>query len=295
MLLNSFDPTRYFQFDYVLFDAIFLIGWLIILIRNKRWHALSFGVFCSFVTYAIDAFWWWNAPYNGTYIREYFIGCYDVHLHPELLALKFACDFMMCISYSLYAFPWMWIMYEYITKSTSGGGLNKEDWKSISFYTLYYFGAWIALPFLMYAIPLNNTIVYTVRHMGTQIIVWIVNPFIGYAILAAIYLTPIIYKIKPDAKKQKRIIVYVFIVGCLEAFFMEFPLFISGIRPPNGGILVLIIEIFMLVNQGAPYLFLAYDIVLPLLVSGLKSLFNIENTSMKEGFLEVKRKEVVNN
>ena len=293
MLLNSFEPSRLFEFDYVLFDAIFLVGWLFILVKNKKWNALYFGLFCAIITWMIDALWWWNAPYNGTYIREYFIGGIDgieVHGHLQYLPFKFACDFMMTISYSLYAFPWMWIMYEYISKKTSEGELTRDDWESISLYTSYYFGTWLLLPFLMYLIPLNNTQIYTVRHMDTQIMVWVVNVIVGYTILALIYGTPLIRKIKPEAKNQKQVILYVLIVGCLESLFMEFPLFISGIRPTDP--VFLIIEIFLLVNQGAPYLFIAYDIVLPFAAKGVKRILNHDQTATatSEQTLEMKKK-----
>ena len=51
------------------------------------------------------------------------------------------------------------------------------------------------------------------------------------------------------------------IIGFAESFFMEFPLFLTGIRPT--GLDFLIYEILVLFNQGAPYLFILYDKVLP--------------------------------
>lgn len=291
MLLNSFEPSRLFEFDYVLFDALFLAGWLFLLIKKKKWNALYFGIFCAAITWMIDALWWWNAPYQDTFIREYFIGGMngvEVHSHLQYLPMKLACDFMMTISYSSYAFPWMWIMYEYIDKNASEGGLNREDWNSISIFTSYYFGAWMLLPFFMYLIPLNNTLIYTVRHMDTQIIVWIINLFVGYTIFALIYGTRIIKKLKPEAKNQKPIILYVLLVGCLESFFMEFPLFIWGIRPTDP--VFLIIEIILLVNQGAPYLYIAYDIVLPYAAKGVKHLLDKDQNINAEKALELKNK-----
>jgi hypothetical protein len=116
--------------------------------------------------------------------------------------------------------------------------------------------------------------------------VWIVNLFVGYSIFALIYGTGIIKKIKPGAKNQKPIIFYVFLVGCLESFFMEFPLFIWGIRPPDP--VFLIIEIFLLVNQGAPYLYIAYDIVLPFAAKGVKRLTNGNESISNQKSVEIK-------
>jgi hypothetical protein len=271
--LESFsEPTRFFQYDYVLFDAIFLGIWLFFLIKNKKWGALAFGLVCGVIVYFIDAVWWWNTPVNanfppGTFIREYWIG--DTQMpHPlgVLFWRKFNCDFMMCISYSLFAFPWMWIIYEKISKKSSEGALNAEDRKEIAFYTTYYFGAWMAIPIFTLLIPFDDTLVYTVRHMHTQLIVWIINVFVGYSVLAILYGTNIV------KRKDPKVVGYVFVVGCAESFFMELPLFISRIRPT--GPLFLLFEIIFLVNQGAPYLYIAYDLILPELGKQIKRLRN---------------------
>jgi len=58
------------------------------------------------------------------------------------------------------------------------------------------------------------------------------------------------------------------LLGCLESFFMEFPLLISGIRPT--GVLFLFFEVLILFNQGAPYLYILYDKVIPWLSHKVK-------------------------
>lgn len=260
--LESFtEPTRFFQYDYILFDAIFLAIWLFFLVKDKKWSALSFGLVCAVIVYFIDAVWWWNTSANayyapGTFIREYWIdGVQMPHPLGDFFWRKFSCDFMMCISYSLFAFPWMWIAYEKISKKAKEGALEKKEKKEIMFYTLYYFGAWMAIPILTLLISFDDAIVHTVRHMDTQLLVWGINLVIGYSILILIYGTNILKRKNPE------VIGYVFLVGCAESFFMEFPLFISRIRPT--GFLFLLFEIIFLVNQGAPYLYIAYDLVLP--------------------------------
>jgi hypothetical protein len=91
--------------------------------------------------------------------------------------------------------------------------------------------------------------------MDSQMVIWIVNFLVGYFILFLIYGTD---KFK---SKNPKIVLYVFIVGCLGAFFMEFPLLISGIRPT--GIFFLIYDTILMFNQGVPYLYIAYDKILP--------------------------------
>ena len=119
---NLYDAARTFEYDYIYIDAIFLSIWILILIKNKKWSALKAGAIFGFCVYLIDAIWWWNMAAgpdfpSGTFIREYWIGGIQVP-HPlgNYFLLKFGCDFMMTFSYSLFAFPWLWIMFENIEK-----------------------------------------------------------------------------------------------------------------------------------------------------------------------------------
>ncbi len=162
--------------------------------------------------------------------------------------VKFGADFMMTISYSIFAFAWLWIAFE---------NIEKKNYKELAIFTSFYFGAWILTPFLSLWIPLNDSMVVTVRHMDTQLIAWIINVIAGYAVLFLIYGT------NKFNSKNIKIVYLVFIIGCMQSFFIEFPLFISGIRPT--GIEYLLFEVLFLFNQGAPYLFIMWDIIIPLL------------------------------
>jgi hypothetical protein len=260
MLFESItDAAREFQYDYIYIDAFLLVIWTFFLIKNKKWSALKVGLLFGLCVYLIDAIWWWNAPAGpnyptGTYIREYWIN--DVQIpHPlgQFFWLKMGADFMMTISYSMYAFPWIWIMFENIEKK------NKNE---IILYTSLFFGFWMLIPLLSMILPLNNRLVYTVRHMDILVSVWIINASIGYLILIIIYGT------KRFGKYNPKIIKYILIFGCMESFFMEFPLFLWGIR--SGGIHFFIYEIFLLFNQGAPYLYILWDLILPYVKKNLK-------------------------
>lgn len=254
------DATRTFQYDYILIDAIFLTVWVLILIKKKKWAALQAGAIIGIIIYFIDAVWWWNSPAGpnyaiGTFIREYWVdGVQMPHPLGEYFLLKTGADFMMTFSYAVFAFGWLWIMFE---------NIEKKDRKEILFYTLIYFGFWMLTPILSLLIPFDNAIVHTVRHMDTQIIIWIVNVFVGYTLLFIIYGT------EKFGRKNLKIIGYIFAIGCTESFFMEFPLFISGIRPTN--VSFLIYEIFFLFNQGAPYIFIFWDLVMPWLSGKLRN------------------------
>ena len=104
--------------------------------------------------------------------------------------------------------------------------------------------------------------IFSILTADTQLIIWIVNVIIGY-----IFLT-IIYASGKFGERNLKYILFAFIIGLSQSFFMEFPLFISGIRPT--GVVFLIYEIFFLFNQGAPYLFILHDKIIPLIDSKVR-------------------------
>lgn len=248
------EAWRKFQYDYIYIDGIFFIIWVFILIRKKKWNPLKFGIFTGIIIYFIDAVFWWFLPAGsnyppGTTIREYWIGGIKVPTSYEsYFWQKFGADFMMIFSYSMFIFAWIWIMFEnYI----------KRNYKEILFFTGFFFTAWMMTPILSFLLPIDDTLVETVRHMDTQILAWLINASCGYLLLFLIYGT------NWFNSKDLKVIGFVFILGVLGSFFMEFPLFITRIRPT--GIVFLLYELIILFNQGAPYLYILYDKIFPLL------------------------------
>ncbi len=252
-LFESFNQARrIFDYDYIFFDGFFLTLWIAIMVKYKKWNPLKFGIFTGFIIYFIDSIVWFNLPAGnsylaGTFIREYSIGgVYMPRPLGDYFWVKFGADFMMTFSYSMFAFGWMWIMFE---------NFFKKNLKEILLFTLIYFISWMLIPLLSLIIPLNDTQVDTVRYMDTQMIAWSINLIVGYLFLSLIYGT------NKFGRKKPKIILYVFVVGCVGAFFMEFPLLIFGIRPT--GVLFLLYDVLLMLNQGTPYLYVLYDKVLP--------------------------------
>ncbi|MHA1239299.1 MAG: hypothetical protein ACTSQU_00775 [Promethearchaeota archaeon] len=262
MLHNFFETftqaIREFEYDYIFVDSIFLTIWIAILIKYKKWKPLKFGVFTGFLVYFIDSIVWFNLPAGpnyptGTYIREYWIGgIYMPRPLGDYFWLKFGADFMMTFSYAMFAFGWLWIMFE---------NFAKRNLKEILIFTLLIFTFWMLIPLFSLLIPLNNTQVRSIRYMDTQMIAWSINLIAGYVFLSLIYGT------KKFGSRKPKTILYVFVVGCVGAFFMEFPLLIFGIRPT--GILFLFYNVLFMFNQGTPYLYILYD-NLPWLFSKIK-------------------------
>ena len=247
------EVMRQFQFDYIFIDAFFLVIWLIIIIKHKKFSALYAGIILAILVYIIDAVIWWNVPAGsslpGKNIREYWIGGNAVlHGWNSLTILKFAADFMMTISYALFAFTWLWIMFE---------SWFSKNFREIFLYSSLLLGSWLFTPFISFLLPLNDTPVISLRHMESQFITQIVVVLIGYIAMILLYCTKWFHSFDP------KVVLFIFGVGCFQAFAMEFPLWLSNIRP--SGVDLLIYEIIILTNQGAPYLFIIWDKILPAL------------------------------
>ncbi len=255
MLPDSiYTVQRIFQYDYIYIDAVLLLVWLFILISQKKYKALLFGAIIAPIIYFIDAYIWWNTQAGPdfpvtTFIREYTIGGIAMP-HPlgGYFWLKFGADFMMTISYALFAFPWIWIVFE---------NIKNNKLKSTVNYTLLWLGMWLLVPLLSILLNIDSKIVETVRHMNSQYIVWIINFIIAFALLSIIY------------RKNLKLVFNIFLIGVVGSLVMELPLYIFGIRPMTAGVLVFD-AIFML-NQGVPYLFLVFDKLLPYFSKKFKS------------------------
>ena len=227
-MLNIIEPARVFQYDYIYVDLIFLIGWLGLLIYFRKRAALVVASVIAPIIYAIDAVWWWRSG-----VREYTIGGESL-VEGSFTWLKFGADWMMTISFSLFMFAWIWIMFEWLYKRNS---------REVTLISAYFLAAWMLTPFLSRFVGWNDALVETVRH--TNSLFWIINFVIGYSLLSVIYW------------REPKKILLVFLIGASGSLMMELPLLIWGIRPLSLSFFVF--EIIFLMNQGMPYLFLFYD------------------------------------
>ena len=217
--------TRRFEVDYLLFDTLFMAVWIILVLRSKRRGPFFVGLICGLAFYVIDGIIW-----TATGVREY-----------ELPAawLKFPVDFMMDISYGIVGFGWAWIAFE-----------RKSAW-DVLMWTALLFGGWLIVPFASKWIPLIDKQVTTVRHMASRVWLHIAVVVMGYAGLLVFGFS------------FKRAL-YVFGIGCMLAFMMEFSLLIAGIRTFN--LRLLAYETLILTNMGIPYLAIIRERILPLCV-----------------------------
>jgi hypothetical protein len=217
------DVVRNFEFDYIIFDAMFLAIYVGLLLIHKRYGPLRVGVICGIIIYIIDGVIW-----TATGIREYGLSAQWMK-HPT--------DFMMDFSYGVVAFSWVWIAFE------------RKSAKDVAFWTLILFAGWLLVPVASILIHLDDEPIMTVRHMDGQVWIQVAMVIVGYLLL---------FLLKYDCKT----ILYVFWIGSMLAFMMEFSLLICNIRPAD--IKVLIYSTLFLTNQGIPYLYLIWDKVIPM-------------------------------
>jgi hypothetical protein len=186
------DITRHFEFDYILFDALFLALYVTLLVRHGRIAPLRAGLVCAPILYAIDGIIW-----TATGVREYSLPAPWIK-HPV--------DFMMDVSYAIVAFSWVWIAFE------------RRSVQDVALWTAMLFAGWLLVPLASRLSHLNDAPITTIRHMRSQVWLQIVVVVAGYLLLLAL-------------RYDLRTVLYVFWVGCMLTFMMESALLIAQIRP----------------------------------------------------------------
>jgi len=213
-----YDVIRNFGIDYIYFDLIFLAIFLAVLIAHKKKTSLlAFFVGGLGINFLID---WGIWLHTG--VREITLP----FQFPGAIILFFL---WFSISYGV-EYAYIFLMFDEKTK--------KLKW------TLFVLIGWLFVAFLSQWISLNDDLVTTIRHMSDLRILRIEIVIVGYGILLLL---------KYDWRK----ILFLFFVGFLTHFMMEFVLLISGIRP--GSFLVLLENSLIEFNMGVPFFFLLYD------------------------------------
>lgn len=115
---------------------------------------------------------------------------------------------------------------------------NKLKW------TLFVLAGWLLVAFFSQWLSLNDDPITAVRHMSELRLLRIGIVIIGYGLL---------FFFKYDWKK----ILFLFFIGFLIHFMMEFSLLISGIRP--GSFLILMENSLIEFNMGVPFFYLFWD------------------------------------
>jgi hypothetical protein len=212
------EIVRQFGVDYIYFDLIFSIIFIYMLIRfKKKIPLLAYFIGGIGINFIIDYGIWLNTGIREASLPFNFTGSLF------LFFLWFSLTYGVQYSY-------VFLMFE---KKT-----NKIFWTSLVFI------GWILVALLSQIISINDSQIYLVRHMGESRLITIIIFLLGYSLL---------FILRYDWKK----IIYLFFIGFLIHFMMEFSLFISGIRP--GSLSVLFFNSFIEFNMGIPFFYIFYD------------------------------------
>jgi len=142
--------------------------------------------------------------------------------------------FMLDTSYCVVAFSWMIIM------------LEKRKYRAV--WTMFLVGGSLIVPIISNLIPLYDAEITTIRYMADIRWLEITAAATGYILMIVL-------------KYDYKTILYVFGIGCIQGFIMEFSLLATGIRP--SGFDLLIFDTVVLMNQGVPYIYVFLDKILP--------------------------------
>jgi hypothetical protein len=192
---------------------------------KKKISLVAFFIGGFFINFLVDWGFWLH-----TGIRE-------ISLPPNFLGLpEFWSTIIFFLWFSLsYGVEYAYIFIMFEKKS------NKFGWTALVFF------GWIIVGLLSQLLPINNSSINLVRHMGPGRFIEIGILIIGYTML---------FLLRYDWKK----IAYLFFIGFMIHFMMEFSLLITGIRP--GSLPVLIENSLIEFNMGIPFFYLIYDKVL---------------------------------
>jgi len=212
-----YNVIRTFGTDYIYFDLIFIALFLFLLIKFKK----KIPLIAFFVGgFLINFFVDWGI-WLHTGIRE-------ASLPQNFLGMpEFWSTLVFFLWFSLsYGVEYAYIFLMFQKKS------NKIGW------TALVFGGWILIALLSQLLPINDASIITLRLVEVGILI------IGYSLL---------FILRYDWRK----IAYLFFIGFLIHFMMEFSLFITGIRP--GSLLILAENSLIEFNMGVPFFYLIYD------------------------------------
>ncbi|MFX0002910.1 MAG: hypothetical protein ACFE9C_04870 [Candidatus Hodarchaeota archaeon] len=218
--------SRSIGMDFIYLDLIFLSIWIFFLIRKKYWLSIIWGL-CGWVIYIFTDYILW---YLITQTRTY-----SGPIDPFIFFLWF------CFSPGFVQFSYVFVMFE------------KRNRNDLIFYTLLFYLGWIFVATGSQLIPIDDRLIEVSRDMNianqrfNEILMVLIN--IGIALF--LYL-----------KKKLRLedILYIFLVGILVEFSLEFSLAISGIRQAQGlwSLELLIINTLLEFNLGIVLMYLLW-------------------------------------
>lgn len=188
--------TRTFGMDFIYFDLIFLTLWIGFLVYKRYWKPIIWGIIGWLVYILTDYYIWYIVMESRTYTGP---------LNPNLFFMWF------CFSPGFTQFSYVALM------------LEKRKWRDLWLWTLMFYIGWTFVSVGSQLIPWDDRIIEVARNMNEarQRLTF------GLMTLSNLIIAFILYAFK---KLRLQDILYLFIVGTLVEFCLEFTLTVSGIR-----------------------------------------------------------------
>jgi len=218
--------ARTIGIDFIYLDILFIIIWVSFLIKRKYWTPIKWGLLGWIIYIFVDYVYW----YLITQTRHY-----TGPLDPFLFFLWF------CISPGFVQFSYVIVLFE------------KRNKNELIFWTMLFYIGWTLVSVGSQLLPLNDIIIEVYRDMNVenQRLNELIMVLVNIIIAAALYY-----------KKKLRLedILYLFLVGTLVEFGLEFTLSVSGIRQEQGGwsLITMLVNTLIEFNLGIILMYLLW-------------------------------------
>lgn len=222
------NPTRNFNFLYIILDTLFIIILLTLLIYKKRNLTVLFALFGGILYTLVD----FGGFYLLSHSRIVFINGIQQDALNTFLVL-----FWMSMSYGITNFIFIWVL------------ISKD--KLAKYWLFLIIMWWLICPSIASMGGENNITTFrtTTSYHGIMGIILVIS-----------YLILIIYTL--ISGKEIVNILYLCLIGISVQFSWEFSLLINGIRPLNENSLqTLIINSCLETNLGMPAIYLIYHLI----------------------------------
>ena len=192
--------TRTLGVDFIYFDLLFLSFWIYFLIKKKYWIPIIWGLLGWLAYLIADYYIWYIVMKSRTY---------EGPINDTFFFLWF------CFSAGFVQFSYVALMFE------------KRNFRELWLWTLIFYFGWTFVGVGSQLIPLDDRIIRVSRNMNAdkQRLTFTLMT-IGNVILAGI-----LYLLK---KLRLEDVIYLFVIGTLVEFCLEFSLSVSGIRMEQG-------------------------------------------------------------
>jgi hypothetical protein len=222
---DSAIVARTIGVDFIYLDLLFLIIWIGLLVKKRYWIPIKWG-FIGFFAYLLTDYIIWYLVMKSRH--------YTGPINPMIFFLWFT------FSPGFVQFSYVFVMFE------------KRNFRELGFWTILFYIGWTFVALGSQLMPLDDRLILIWRDMNadnqrlTFLLMTIGNVILGFILVA-------LKKIRWEDFG------YIFLVGTLVEFALEFSLAVSGIREQQGtwSWELMVINLFIEFNMG---IILMYEI-----------------------------------